>query len=95
VDHEAMRRQRGEGLLAGRVVGDLDAETGGGEIKTVLVEERLAGRLQRPAIPPNAFARCDGRKGPTARGRMVDAKRDAKSPSASKTRLSHSEHATA
>jgi len=41
-----MRRQGGEDLLAGRVVGDFDAKTGGGEIKTVLVEERLAGRLQ-------------------------------------------------
>jgi hypothetical protein len=37
-----MRRQRLQRLLAGGVAGELRLEAGRGEIKTVLVEERLA-----------------------------------------------------
>ena len=47
MNHEAMRRQRVQRLLARFVIGDLDAEAGRREIKTVLVEERLARRFQR------------------------------------------------
>ena len=47
VDDEAVRRQRVQRLLAGGVVGDLYLKAGRGEIKTVLVEEGLARRLQR------------------------------------------------
>ena len=47
VNHEAMRRQRVHRFFPRRVVGDLHAEAGRGEIKAVLVEERLARRFHR------------------------------------------------
>jgi hypothetical protein len=44
---KTMRRQRVHRLFRGRIVGELDAEAGRGEIEAVLVEERLARHFQR------------------------------------------------
>src|SRR6185436_11993092 len=45
MNHEAMRRQRVQRLLASGIIGEMHFEARGGKIKTVLVEEWFTRRL--------------------------------------------------